>query len=418
MAAGCTPTGGCDYTKARIRHFTHVPPNTNIKNTSLESVKMPLENRIWYTYSGQSGSQLFGGTYSRPTAVGRVLDDGTSQVRAFSYDTAGFFKMTQMVDPLGRTTSFAYPNQIDLSSITQQTAGGVQTTIAQYTYNSQHRPLTYTDAAGQTTNFAYNAVGQISSITNPLSQTTSYAYDASHNLSTITNANTQTAATYTYDSFARVRTFTDSEGWSVTYDYDAADRITRKTYPDGTTDLYTYDKLDLVSYQDRQGRIWTYSHDANRRLTSVIDPAGKQTQYGYNHAGKLTSLTDPKTNVTQWTYDIEGRLSGKQYPDTSIVTYTYENTTSRLKSVTDALEPSEDLQLRQGRPAERYHLHRRRQPDPQRQLHLRSVLPAPGLDDRWHRHDAIYLRAGRHLRRAAAAKREQPACQQHDLLCL
>jgi len=41
--------------------------------------------------------------------------------------------------------------------------------------------------------------------------------------------------------------------------------------------------------------------------------------------------------VTQWTYDIEGRLSGKQYPDTSTVTYTYETTTSRLKSVTDAL---------------------------------------------------------------------------------
>ena len=41
--------------------------------------------------------------------------------------------------------------------------------------------------------------------------------------------------------------------------------------------------------------------------------------------------------MTQWTYDIEGRLIGKQYPDTSTVTYTYETTTSRLKSVTDAL---------------------------------------------------------------------------------
>lgn len=41
--------------------------------------------------------------------------------------------------------------------------------------------------------------------------------------------------------------------------------------------------------------------------------------------------------MTQWTYDIEQRLIGNQYPDTSTVTYTYENTTSRLKSVTDAL---------------------------------------------------------------------------------
>jgi YD repeat-containing protein len=37
---------------------------------------------------------------------------------------------------------------------------------------------------------------------------------------------------FTYGAFARVRTFTDSEGWTVTYDYDAADRVTKVTYPD------------------------------------------------------------------------------------------------------------------------------------------------------------------------------------------
>jgi YD repeat-containing protein len=34
---------------------------------------------------------------------------------------------------------------------------------------------------------------------------------------------------------------------------------------------------------------------------------------------------------------VQGRLTSKQYPDTSTVTYAYETTTSRLKSVTDAL---------------------------------------------------------------------------------
>jgi RHS repeat-associated protein len=139
------------------------------------------------------------------------------------------------------------------------------------------------------------------------------------------------------DSFARVRTFTDSEGWTVTYDYDAADRITRKTYPDGTFESYGYNKLDLVSYTDREAKTWTYAYDANRRLTSTTDPSGNQTQYGYNRSSQVTSLTDPRTNVTQWAYDVQGRLSLKQYPDTSTVAYTYETTTSRLKSVTDAL---------------------------------------------------------------------------------
>src|SRR3954470_22757130 len=42
-------------------------------------------------------------------------------------------------------------------------------------------------------------------------------------------------------------------------------------------------------------------------------------------------------NATQWAYDVQGRLISKQYVDTSTVAYTYETTTSRLKSVTDAL---------------------------------------------------------------------------------
>jgi YD repeat-containing protein len=83
--------------------------------------------------------------------------------------------------------------------------------------------------------------------------------------------------------------------------------------------------------------VWTYSHDANRRLTAVVDPSGQQTQLGYDNDGRLASLTDPRSNVTSWTYDVQGRLVGKQFPNASTVTYAYETTTSRLKSVTDAL---------------------------------------------------------------------------------
>ncbi len=69
----------------------------------------------------------------------------------------------------------------------------------------------------------------------------------------------------------------------------------------------------------------------------MTDPQNQPTLYGYDRDGRMTSLTDPKSNVTSWTYDVQGRLTGKQYPDTSTVTYAYETTTSRVKSVTDAL---------------------------------------------------------------------------------
>ncbi|KAA3445852.1 peptidase C39 [Mesorhizobium sp. SARCC-RB16n] len=335
VAAGCTPTGGCDYSKARIRHFVHMP-NSDIKGTAIESVKYPLENRVWYEYPGQSSS-IFGGTYDEPIAVGRVLDDGTTQLTKFSYDASGFFNLTQAVDPTGRTTSYTYANQIDLAGVSQTTQNGFQTTIAQYGYNGHHRPLFYIDAAGETTSFTYNGAGQLTSSTDPKGEKTSYHYDSLANLTSVTNANNATALTYTYDSFDRVRTLTDSEGWTVTYDYDAADRVTKITYPDGTADFYTYNKLDLASFKDRENRVWGYTYDANRRRTKTIDPLGNQTLFGYDGRDQLTSLTDPKTNVTIWAYDVRGRLASKQYADSSTVAYTYENTTSRLKSVLDAL---------------------------------------------------------------------------------
>ncbi len=335
VAAGCTPTGGCDYSKARDRHFAHDPINTNKKSSTIESLKYPLENRIWYSFPGQSRS-IYAGNYTMPIAMGRVLDDGTSQVTQASYDTAGFYKITQQIDPLGRTTYYTYTNHVDLSGISQTTRFGSET-IAQYVYNTKHRPTSFTDAAGETTTYTYNAAGQVTSVTNPLGQKTTYEYNSSGDLTDIINANNQTALSITYDAYDRIRTATDSEGYTLTYDYDAADRLTKITYPDGTTDIYTYDKLDLASYTDRLGRHWSYTHDADRRLTMETDPTGHQKLFGYNEDSLLTSLTDAKGNETQWAYDVEGRLSSKTYPDNSTVAYTYESTTSRLKSILDAL---------------------------------------------------------------------------------
>jgi len=73
------------------------------------------------------------------------------------------------IDPLSRKTVFTYDtNDIDLMTVQQQTSAAGLSTLASFTYNSQHRPLTYTDAAGQVTHFAYNAAGQPTSVTDPL----------------------------------------------------------------------------------------------------------------------------------------------------------------------------------------------------------------------------------------------------------
>ena len=264
-----------------------------------------------------------------------MLDDGTTQLTQFGYNAFG--NITQAIDPVDRTTQFAYAaNQIDLTAVTQTTAAG-PTTITQFTYNSQHRPMSYTDAAGQTTHYTYNAAGQLTSVTNPLGQTASYQYNASGYLKQIVNADSKVVASFTRDAFKRVATYTDSEGWTVGFSYDAAGRVTQVAYLDGTTEQYFYDKLDLAASQDRQGRIWSYTHDANRRLVAVTDPLGNETQFGYNRSGQLNQLTDANGHTTTWTYDLQGRPVSRHNADGTVTDYAYENTTSRLKSVTDAL---------------------------------------------------------------------------------
>ena len=328
------PTTHTDYTKARITHWLHNP----LGQTSpiVESVKAPLENRVWNRYPGQSGT-YYEGTADTPTGTARVLDDGTTQAQAFTYNAIG--RPLTSIDPLGRLTVYTYDmNNIDLLKVQKKTAtSGTLATIASFTYNSQHLPLTSTDAAGQVTTYTYNPAGQLTSVTNALGETTRYAYDVLGRLTTVTNANGAVQESLTYDAFDRVATRTDSEGYVLAYAYDALDRVIGITYPDATTTQYTYDKLDLVAEKDRLGRVTTRTYDANRRLVSVTDPLNQVTSYAYYANDALKSITDPKGNVTSWEIDIEGRPTTKHYADGSTETYAYENTTSRPKSTTDPL---------------------------------------------------------------------------------
>lgn len=337
----CTAAGGCDYADARIIHFTHDGDDTSVRGEAAESFKQPLEGRVWFTYPGQPSSGLMAGqsgSYDMPTGIGRVLDSGVTQLTLLDYNSVG--NPTQYSDPARRQTELAYAkNQIDVASIAQAIGSGAAT-IAKFTYNSQHRPLTYTDAAGKVTHYTYNAAGQLTSGTNALGQKTSYSYNSLGYPTTVVNADDKTAARYTYDSAGRVASYTDSEGWTVKYDYDAADRLTKATYLDGTTEAYTYNKLDLASMTDRRGRVWSYTHDADRRLTSVTDPLGHKTSYAYFEDGSLKSVTDPDSHITSWAVDVDSRPTVKTYADGTKSTFQYEQRTNRLKSSTDALGQS------------------------------------------------------------------------------
>ena len=325
-----------DYTKARLYHWLH---SADLQSPVgiLESIKLPLEGRVWFDYWGQStvNGPIIVGSSNKPAHVGRVLDDGSTQL--FTYEYNDFGKVTKTVDPVGRTFSYIYDaNGIDLLEV-RQTRAGQSELISNTTYNAQHRPLTVTDAAGQTTRCTYNARGQVLTETNAKGERTTYHYDAKGfrtsvdgRLPGVTNT-TQ----WTYDAAGRVRTRTDVSGYSVTIDYDTLDRLTKVTFPDGTFSHLTYTLLDRTQVQDRAGRKTSFLFNSVRQITKRTDPLNRTTLYEWCKCGALRRLTDPLGRTTTWLHDVQSRVKGKEYADGSKVTYLYENTTSRMRQRID-----------------------------------------------------------------------------------
>ncbi len=322
-----------DYTKARIYHWLHGQDYATASGI-LESYKNPLEHRVWFNYDGQVNA-TFVGTSDQPTKIARTLEDGTTQLYQFEYNSLR--KPTKAVDPLGRTFSFNYStNEVDLLEV-RQTRAGQNELLISATYNSQHLPLTVKNAARQATSFSYNARGQILAITNPLSHVATFAYDTNGYLLAVDGPlpGTNDTSRFTYDNVGRVRTATDVDGYTMTFDYDALDRLTRSTYPDSSYEEITYNRLDPEVLRDRAGRETRLTFDSLRQLVAAQDPLGRVTRYDWCGCGGLDSVIDPMGRMTRWIRDVQGRLKAKQYADGSQIQYDYDTATGWLKSIRD-----------------------------------------------------------------------------------
>lgn len=78
-----------DYTKAKLYHWLHGRahiPDLDVAAGILESVKEPLEGRVWFDYAGQGTNGIIVGSTNKPAHVGRVLDDGTTQLYTYEYN--------------------------------------------------------------------------------------------------------------------------------------------------------------------------------------------------------------------------------------------------------------------------------------------------------------------------------------------
>ncbi len=323
-----------DYTKAVIFHWLH-DVDTSRTSRVIESIKRPFENRVWYYYPGQTQPGFLDGTtLVQPSKIGRVLDDQSTQLYQFEYNRRG--NVIRSIDPSGREISSNYAfNGLDLLEVAQTREPSPEL-LSSFTYNPQHLPLTVTDASGQMTTLGYNSFGQVQTVTNARGEPTTFTYDDSGYLLAVEGAIAGSTTRFTYDGFGRVQTATDSEGYTLTFDYDALDRVTQVTHPDGTTRRTIYNRLDPERSIDRLGRETVRTFNALRQLVTIEDPLHRITRLEWCRCGSLERIIDPMGRPTTWTHDVGGRVTTKVFADGSEIGFTYENTTSRVRELTDA----------------------------------------------------------------------------------
>lgn len=352
-----------DYTAAKLTHWAHTASGAQTSG-AIENEREPLESmRTFYKYPGQA-SMIREGTHPSPSGVGRVVEDGSSQIWQYEYNARGL--KTKEVDPLGRETVFVYGTNnvpdaspttgegMDLLQVKQKNLAspGGYDLLQTFSYNSQHLPLTVTDAAGQTTTFTYLSDGRRHTVVSPprgglaaAERTTTYSYYADNapsgagRLQAATGPSTAQGSpttSYTYDGYGRVQAVTDSDGYTVAYDYDSLDRRTRIAFPDGTYEEIVYNRLDAEKHRDRAGR-WSYAfHDALRREVSSRDSLGRTITKQWCSCGSLDKVIDSDGDTTTWERDLQGRITREVRSDGSATAFTFYNTIGLLKQKQDA----------------------------------------------------------------------------------
>ena len=254
--------------------------------------------------------------------------------------------LVRRTDPLGRTTSFDYDENLQLVQttdpsgyrsvlrynaagdlISSQSTNGTVTT----SYNADHNPVTSVNPRGNATSYTYYTSGLLKEVkrtgpSGPDTNVTSYTYDTNNQLATVTTPRGKTTS-YTYWPTGDLKTVTSPNGNVTSYTYDSTGRP--------ATELSPLGNLAVPAQQESYTTHYDYT-DTPQIKTIVTDPLDRTVEYGYDDDGRLKTVKDPKQRTTTYDYFDDDLLKSVQGPDPAVpaTSYTYDGN-GNLATVTD-----------------------------------------------------------------------------------
>ncbi|WBB58179.1 polymorphic toxin-type HINT domain-containing protein [Streptomyces sp. WMMC500] len=275
----------------------------------------PLGNTTRATYD-DLGRQT---SVSAPPYTAPGSSTAVTPTTHYGYDALG--NVTEVTDPLERTSRYSYDRMNRLTERDEPTGTGDDRATWSYTYTRTGEVLSVTGPTGARAEVTYDDLDR------PLTQTrlerhpeqaaftTAYRYDDSGNVTAITDpsgAETHLA----YDSLSQATRVTEPSGVFTQFGYDGSGREVRRSDGLGRTSRQSYDDAGrLVQESDLDAnmsplRAMNYDYDDAGNLTASTDPLGRTTTYAHDALGRLTEQTEPVSETTALTtsfgYDAAG----------------------------------------------------------------------------------------------------------------
>ncbi len=215
----------------------------------------------------RNGNKIaFSYIYDAPSGAYLMASMTDTQGRVTTFTRASEYKVTKMVDPAGRTHTYAYDRA-----------------------DAQANLASYTDPTGAITRYDYAGVrlGLLSRITDPNGNVTTFAYDSRDRLTTLTRS----GATWRFDYSTPWQTkITDPNGNATTHHFDRRGRVSRVIDALGHERVSTYDSSsNVIDRTSAAGNEAESTFDADNNLSSSKLPTGATT--------RLDSATPPTSTL-------------------------------------------------------------------------------------------------------------------------
>ena len=269
-------------------------------------------------------------TTTNPAGINRTVTMNASgyvmsstfgnETTSFAVDTNGL--ISGATDSLGRRSFYTYDAQGNQNQITIVT--GNPNTVTKFIYGAFSRLTQFTDAVGRVYSYQLDGFGNVIQAKDPANFATRYTYDSEGRPLSATNALNQTYnLTYTGGDLTAI---TDPNGVSAQLLYDAVGRLIGMRGSTGTLSQFSYDAVDrMVSAVDPLGHTIRWQYDTSGRLLAVIDARGKTTSISYDAMSQILKISDPLSRSRNFTYDVASRISTYLDARGLLNKYTYDS---------------------------------------------------------------------------------------------